>query len=252
MKAQKGFAVLESLLVLIIIAIIGGTGYFVWHSKAQTDMNLDNASSLSLVGKRSNVNSLKTYNDSTGTFSIKYPANAKINAQVDENTKTISSATITFKDGSKLSVSNGVGGRGIPYNCSYDEATGKTTWDGPSSGQCPYMVVSDAQKLSATGYDENGKLQNVYLVDNNYTTQEENSQVSTIKDSCLVLGPTADIGKKVYGMQFVDQALSTYKKGSTGLQSFIYGCTVKGSGTNYFSSPEIKEAKAVLASFSFN
>lgn len=44
---QNGFAVLESLLILVIIAIIGGTGYYVWRSKNQTNKTLDNASSAS-------------------------------------------------------------------------------------------------------------------------------------------------------------------------------------------------------------
>jgi uncharacterized protein (UPF0333 family) len=36
-KTQKGFAALEALLILILVAIIGGTGYYVWHSQKQTD-----------------------------------------------------------------------------------------------------------------------------------------------------------------------------------------------------------------------
>lgn len=48
-KTQTGFAVLEGLLILVIVAIIGGTGYYVWHSKSQTDKNLDNASSTNQV-----------------------------------------------------------------------------------------------------------------------------------------------------------------------------------------------------------
>jgi hypothetical protein len=39
-KQQSGFAVVESLLILVIVAIIGGTGWFVWHSKQQTDKTL--------------------------------------------------------------------------------------------------------------------------------------------------------------------------------------------------------------------
>jgi hypothetical protein len=46
-KTQHGFAVLESLLILVIIAIIGGTGYYVWHSKQQTDKSLNDASTSS-------------------------------------------------------------------------------------------------------------------------------------------------------------------------------------------------------------
>jgi hypothetical protein len=32
MKSQQGFAVLEALLIFIVVAIVGGTGYYVWHA----------------------------------------------------------------------------------------------------------------------------------------------------------------------------------------------------------------------------
>jgi uncharacterized protein (UPF0333 family) len=256
-NTQKGFAALESLLILIIIAIIGGTGYYVWHSKQQTDKTLSGAANLNIVSKQNkkeNTN-LKIYHDSTGTFSLKYPTDAKIDISSDDNTSTVSSATITFKDSTELSVSNGVGGRGIPYDCSYDATTGKTTWTGPSSGPCPYMVISDAKKLTASAYDENGNLQNVYLVDNNYTTYNESGQAATNRTSCLILGPVGQVGKKVYGLTFVNPELSGYKtKDKKGTDSFIFisGCTKIGDSQEYFNDTGIKEAKAVLASFNFD
>lgn len=42
-KSQKGFALLEGLLILIIIAIVGGTGYYVLRSKNQTKETLNAA-----------------------------------------------------------------------------------------------------------------------------------------------------------------------------------------------------------------
>lgn len=65
-KTQNGFAIIESLLILIIIAIIGGTGYYVWHSKSQTDKTLDNASnSNSVVSPAKSTNSVKTSSPAT-------------------------------------------------------------------------------------------------------------------------------------------------------------------------------------------
>ena len=40
-KTQKGFASLESLLILIIVVMISLTGYFVWHAKSQANKTLD-------------------------------------------------------------------------------------------------------------------------------------------------------------------------------------------------------------------
>lgn len=36
---QKGFTVIEALLIMVIVAIIGGTGYYVYHSNTQANKN---------------------------------------------------------------------------------------------------------------------------------------------------------------------------------------------------------------------
>jgi hypothetical protein len=46
-KNQQGFAVLESLLILVIIAIIGGIGWYAIHTKHQTDKILSQADKIS-------------------------------------------------------------------------------------------------------------------------------------------------------------------------------------------------------------
>jgi hypothetical protein len=43
MKNSKGFAVLESLLILILVGIIAGTGWYVTHARKEADNNLKNA-----------------------------------------------------------------------------------------------------------------------------------------------------------------------------------------------------------------
>ena len=39
---QTGFAAVEAVLIVVILAILGGTGWFVWHSKQATDASLTN------------------------------------------------------------------------------------------------------------------------------------------------------------------------------------------------------------------
>lgn len=41
---QKGFAAVEAILILVIVAMIAGVGYYVWHSNQQTKATLDEAS----------------------------------------------------------------------------------------------------------------------------------------------------------------------------------------------------------------
>jgi hypothetical protein len=41
LKKQSGFAVIEGLLILIIIAILGFTSWYVWHARSQADKTLN-------------------------------------------------------------------------------------------------------------------------------------------------------------------------------------------------------------------
>lgn len=64
-RLQKGFTTIEVLLLLIILAIIGGTGYYVWHSRQQADQTLNTASN--------ETSAVKVNNQSkSGTASTKY------------------------------------------------------------------------------------------------------------------------------------------------------------------------------------
>lgn len=49
MKSQKGFAALESLLIVVIIAIVGGTGWYVMRAKNNADITLSQTTSSSVV-----------------------------------------------------------------------------------------------------------------------------------------------------------------------------------------------------------
>jgi hypothetical protein len=54
---QSGFSIIEAVLLLVILAIIGGTGYFVWHTKQNTDKSLTNtAKSAPAISKSKDTN----------------------------------------------------------------------------------------------------------------------------------------------------------------------------------------------------
>jgi hypothetical protein len=57
MKNQKGFSVIEGLLLAIIVCLIGGTLWYVWHSKSQANKSLSSASETSLANPSKSVKS---------------------------------------------------------------------------------------------------------------------------------------------------------------------------------------------------
>jgi hypothetical protein len=80
MKKQQGFAVLGALLIIVIIAAIVGTGWYVWNSKQETDSALNSTSSVLDNAKAVKEN---TYTDTAGSFTFKYPSNWKVVAQTE-------------------------------------------------------------------------------------------------------------------------------------------------------------------------
>lgn len=72
-RGQKGFTVVETLLVLILIAIIGFTGYYVYHTKNNANTTYNNAANTSKSSSNT-PNIYEGWNTYTGnSFSFKYP-----------------------------------------------------------------------------------------------------------------------------------------------------------------------------------
>lgn len=57
MKKQNGFTVIEGLLILLIVVLVAGTGWYVMHAKSQANKNLDSASSDNFASVKKKVSS---------------------------------------------------------------------------------------------------------------------------------------------------------------------------------------------------
>lgn len=55
-SGQKGFTVVEALLVLILISILGFTGYYVYHSRNNANSTYSNATNVSATSKTTKTN----------------------------------------------------------------------------------------------------------------------------------------------------------------------------------------------------
>lgn len=90
--SQKGFAVLETLLILVILAIIGGTGWYVYKSKNDIYQSYDSTgNSQNSIPKKpaakADTSTWKDYTNKAGRFSLKYPSSWVTAANPDQCTE---------------------------------------------------------------------------------------------------------------------------------------------------------------------
>jgi hypothetical protein len=79
MKNQKGFSLVEALLLIITLTLIGFAGWYVWntnHEDKKKDIKTTGTSDETQAKVKTDPTSSWTaYTDQTGTFSLKYPSN---------------------------------------------------------------------------------------------------------------------------------------------------------------------------------
>jgi len=79
-KSQTGFAVIELVVLVVVLALAGGAGYYIWHTNQQSQVKLDAAkkatqSSNHISTKSTDPTATWTkYSNKDGGFSLKYPS----------------------------------------------------------------------------------------------------------------------------------------------------------------------------------
>jgi prepilin-type N-terminal cleavage/methylation domain-containing protein len=95
---QKGFTFLEMLLVLIILAIIGFTGYYVWNSHEKTDSLLNTAQNETAavkVTKKSNSTSSTKY-FTISQWEVRAPYSGSLSLEYSLGSPSSMPATASF------------------------------------------------------------------------------------------------------------------------------------------------------------
>lgn len=121
---QSGFGVVEGLLILIIVGILGFTGWYVWHSKNNANENLNAAANTNLSTSSTKKKSTTTTGSNTSlktgvlTYekaSFKYPgswtivSSSKTNGSVSPGTDNV---TLTSPTTLQVTIGTGIYGIG--------------------------------------------------------------------------------------------------------------------------------------------
>lgn len=79
MKNIKGFTMIEGLLILVIVGILGGIGWYVWDTRNKTSDTLANADSANssaikyVKNEKDPTADWVSYSNTEGSFSLKHP-----------------------------------------------------------------------------------------------------------------------------------------------------------------------------------
>lgn len=145
-------AIVESVLILVIAGLIGGTGYYVWHTKQQTDKSLNNSQDISAntqhtsTSKITTPDSTKTYTNTKYGFSFKYPTAWKLSTNLVDTGRGGPEGDIAVESpsGTKVHVDPNFGGKG--GDCVDLEANGAHT-----TRTCTTRKIYSVEKLSDSG-----------------------------------------------------------------------------------------------------
>jgi hypothetical protein len=87
---QSGFAAIEAVLILVVVSILGFTGWFVWHAKQNANAALSNAANSQPKASKASKGAAspsdggwKTYTSSLTKTSLQYPSSWKIMRNAD-------------------------------------------------------------------------------------------------------------------------------------------------------------------------
>ncbi|MDB5170525.1 MAG: hypothetical protein JWO35_219 [Candidatus Saccharibacteria bacterium] len=239
---QSGFSAVETILVLVILALIGVVGWYVYSTNSKTSKILSEAGTQTASAKQTSpaaVNLSETYSNDEFGYSFQYPKTWKLTEDLTDTGRGIMDGDVYVASpyGTKVHFSPTGGGKG--GDCFDDQTNTRTT------RTCATKTILSAEKLS-TSTSSNP----VYFYHGTYTE------------------PTSDGGKTMY---YIDIENGDYApKAHDSITGAIFlasqittgkgSVTIKVEGTDdkyndsdkFFSTKEVKEATPVLQSFKLN
>src|SRR5579862_4990914 len=142
MKKQFGFTLVESLLVILVIAAIGLGGYFVWHSHHKTTKNVATISKTTISAAQMNALNVAwaTFSSTTDGFSFKYPISDSWSTS-GGSANSVSTQSPLDNSDTRIGISE-IGGSGLSTDTSQFLIDIEVVPDAGSITQVPSFVTS--------------------------------------------------------------------------------------------------------------
>jgi len=246
---QKGFSPVEVILVLVVIALLGVGGWYIWQvnngKTATSDSNAIVSSSVKYEG-------WKTYNDSVGKFSIKYPGDWSVTTQKGDQGVgyPTTSTKIISPSGRQMELEVNYGGKGGA--CAPDPS------DKPFqvNNTCPTVEYLSAEKLkdvyiydletAASGETKTAKF-NLFLVTTHYQNNSQSSYGISLRSST-----SSSIPIKEPATGAVDLRLWFSKTDSEGKNPVYIEANAVSDTEALLNDSDAETIKDILRSFTLN
>lgn len=244
-KNQKGFTVVEGLLILLILAVIAAVGYMVYHNDHKTKMASKNTTTS--TSKITSTVTYKTYSDSAAKASFQYPSTwaiANVKGGCDEpngcapSTDQINAQQITSPDG-KIEIRwagiSGVGGY-CAINTPPTQSNGCTVEtvfsSTPISRASGLYVVEGAMEVSSGQYQP-------------FLAVQDKGGVITSSKQVLLFFEDFKLPSTGNDTQFL---MNNGNKDGTGVGAHPQNYATTREAQTYLNSSDVIQAKQILLS----
>ncbi|MCK9641744.1 MAG: hypothetical protein M0R39_17715 [Prolixibacteraceae bacterium] len=244
---QQGFGVVEAILIIVIIGIIGGAGWYVWSSQQKHYDNIDGTTAPTSTQPTPTTTPSDTYTDSVANFSVKYPTTWKlVTTKATQADLPTVSTTITSPTGTKLLLKTDYGGKG-----GYCEPKPQ---DKPyqAGNTCPTAENFSKTAIGETTYGssyQKGQKIPIYLVESRYESKYMIGLTVEEKYTDTLTG-TIKLNSPEMGVYMLEEFFSVYNKNGES-QYYVYAYAV-GDSEAFLNSSDANTIKTILKSFKFN